>query len=145
MDWSELVSGDWATLVNWLTNHIDNSAESLWADGHKNGGTSVVHWLATDETFGGVQSDGSHVVTTQVLGDLEHESVLNTVDFESVENWRERTLELHVDDGTNNLRNLSLSDLSGKATYTRPKLVKGLSRRAGKGLRDAMSFCSMLV
>jgi hypothetical protein len=116
VDGSELVGSDGATLVNGLTNHIDNSAESFGADGHQNGGTGVVDGLSTDKTFSGVQSNSSDVVTTQVLSDLEHESVLHTLDFKSVENWRESTLELHVDDGTNNLRNLSLSDLCAEAT-----------------------------
>ena len=70
------------------------------------------------ETFSGVESDGSHVVTTQVLGDFEDESVGDTLDLKSVKNWGKLTFELHVDDGTNNLRNLSMSDLCAEATYT---------------------------
>ena len=118
MDGSELVSLDGAALVNWLTNHVDNSAESLWADWHENGRTGVLDWLATHKTLGGVERNGSDVVATQVLGDLEHESVLDTLDFKSVENWWESSLELHVDDGTNNLRNLAVLDLGGELTYT---------------------------
>ena len=116
MDRSVLVSLDGATLINGLTNDINDSSESLGADGHENGGASVVHGLATDETFSGVESDGSDVVATQVLGDLEDKSVSDTFNFKSVENWGQSSLELHVDDGTNNLRNLSLSDLCAEAT-----------------------------
>jgi hypothetical protein len=116
VNWSELVSFDGTTLVNWLTDHIDNSAESLWADWHENWLLGVADWLATDETLSGVQSNGSDVVATQVLGDLEHESVGDTLDLQSVENWRQGTLELHVDDGTNDLRNLAGLNLGGKLT-----------------------------
>jgi hypothetical protein len=116
VDRSVLVSFDGATLINGLTNDINDSSESLGADGHENGGASVVHGLATDETFSGVESDGSDVVATQVLGDLEDESVSDTFNFKSVENWGQSSLEVHVDDGTNNLRNLSLSDLFAEAT-----------------------------
>lgn len=145
MDGSELVGSDGATLVNGLTNHIDNSAESFGADGHQNGGTGVVDGLSTDKTFSGVQSNSSDVVTTQVLSDLEHESVLHTLDFKSVENRRESTLELHVDDGTNNLRNLSLCDPCAEATYTRHWLTLWLSVVVVSScLRDAKSFESML-
>ena len=116
MDRSELIGLDGATLINGLTNNINDSSESLGADGHENWGTSVVDGLATDETFSRVESDGSDVVATQVLGDLEDESVCDTINFKSVENWGQSSLELHVDDGTNNLRNLSLSDLCAEAT-----------------------------
>jgi hypothetical protein len=113
-----LVGVDGAALVDGLTNHVDDSAESLGADGHENGCAGIGHGLATHEAFGGVQSDGSHVVATEMLGDLEHESVFSSVDLKSVENWGQSTLELHVHDGTNNLRNLSFSDSSAEATYT---------------------------
>jgi len=111
VDRSVLVSLDGTTLINGLSNNINDSSESLGADGNENGATSVVNGLATDETFSGVESDGSDVVATQVLGDFEDESVCNTINFKSVENWGKSSLELHVDDGTNNLRNLSLSNL----------------------------------
>ena len=116
VDGSELISLDGTTLVNGLTNNINDSAEGFGADGDQNRRTSVLNWLSTDETFGGVKSNGPDVVATQVLGDLKHESVLHTLDFKSVENWGQRTLELHVDDGTNNLRDLSVSNLGGEAT-----------------------------
>lgn len=117
VNWSELVGGNWTTLIDWLTNHIDDSSESLWTDWHQNWGTGVLNWLTTDETLSGVQSNGSDVVTTQVLSDLEHESVGDTLDFKSVENWGKSSLELHVDDGTNDLGNLAVSDLSAEVTY----------------------------
>ena len=107
MNWQELVGLNWTTLVNWLTNHIDNSSEGLWADWHENWSASVFHLLATDETFSGVQSNGSDVVATQVLGDLKNETVLGTFDLKRIENGREFTLELDVNDGTDDLGNLS--------------------------------------
>ena len=119
MNWSKFVGVDGTALVNRLTNNINNSAKSLRADGHKNGSSSVSDGLTTDETFGGVKSDGSDVVATKMLGDFEDESVFSSIDFESVENRGQRTLKLHVDDGTNNLRNLSFSNSSAEATYIR--------------------------
>ena len=115
MDGQELVGSNWATLVDWLTDHVDDSAESLGADGHLNGITSVLDWLATDETLSGVEGNRAHVVATQVLGDLEDETVLGALDLESVENGREFALELDVDDSTNDLGNLSRG--AAEATY----------------------------
>jgi hypothetical protein len=39
-----------------------------------------------------------------MLGDLENESVLDTLHLEGVEDGRDLTLELHVDDGADDLR-----------------------------------------
>ena len=36
-----LVSGDGTSLVNWVTNNIDDSTQSLSAHGDHDGGTSV--------------------------------------------------------------------------------------------------------
>jgi hypothetical protein len=38
-----------------------------------------------------------------MLSDLEDESVLGSLDFESVQDGRECPVELHIDDGTNDL------------------------------------------
>jgi hypothetical protein len=75
VDGSVLVSFDGTTLVNWLTNDINDSSEGFGTDGNENWVTSIVNGLSTDETFSRVESDSSDVVTTQMLGDLEDESV----------------------------------------------------------------------
>ena len=43
-----------------------------------------------------------------MLSDLQHEAVLGALYFERVENRRQLALELHVHNGTDNLRNLAL-------------------------------------
>mmetsp|Transcript_32120 Transcript_32120/g.39833 ORF Transcript_32120/g.39833 Transcript_32120/m.39833 type:complete len:335 (-) Transcript_32120:156-1160(-) len=107
VDRQVLLGTDGTALVDGLTNDIDNSAESLGANRHLNGATSVLHGLATDETLRGVEGNRTHVVATQVLGDFEDETVLGALDLKGVENRRKLTLELHIDDGANNLGNLA--------------------------------------
>ena len=114
MDGEVLVGVDWASLVNGLTNDIDDTAESLGADGHLNGVASVLNGLSTHKTLSGVESDGTHVVATQMLGDLEDETVLGALDLKRVEDRRQIALEFDIDDGTDNLGNLS----SGSAEST---------------------------
>ena len=117
VNWSVFVSFDGTTFVNGLTNNINDSSKSLGSDWNQDRVAGVQNWLSSDETFSGVESDGSHVVATQVLGDFQNEPVLSSLDLEGVENWRKSSLELHVDDGTNNLRNLSVCfDGGGEAT-----------------------------
>ena len=113
VNWEELLGVNGTTLVDGLTNDIDDAAESLRADGHLNGGLSVDDGLATHETLGGVEGDSAHVVATQVLGDLKDETVLGVLYLKSIENGREFTLELDVNDGTDNLGNLSIHGAEG--------------------------------
>lgn len=103
MDGSELGGLDGAALVDGLTDHVDDSAEGLGADGHQDGGTGVDDALTSDQALSGVQGNGSHVVATQVLSDLKDKSVLGSLDFECVEDGGELSVEVDVDDGTNNL------------------------------------------
>jgi len=117
VDWSELLGFDGASFVDGLSNDINDSSESFGADWHKNGVASISDRLSTNEAFGGVEGDCSDVVATQVLGDLQNESVLSALNLEGVKNWRKGTLKMHVHDGTNNLRNLSVCfDGGGEAT-----------------------------
>jgi hypothetical protein len=52
-----------------------------------------------------------------MLGYFQNESVLSSLNFKSVENWRKCAFELDIDDGTNDLRNLSVGlDSVGEAT-----------------------------
>jgi len=116
MDGKGLLVTDWTTLIDGLTNDIDDSAESLGTDGHLDGITGISDGLTTDETFSGVQSDGTDVVATQMLGDFENESVGSAFDLEGIENRRKFTLKFDVDDGTDNLGNFSSG--GREATYT---------------------------
>jgi len=117
VDGAELVGLDGTTLVDGLTNNIDDSTESLGADGNHDGGAGVGDSLATHETLSGVHSDGAYIVSTQVLGDLKNEDLFSVLNTEGVENGGELSFELYVDDGTNNLRNLSVG--RSKSTYKR--------------------------
>ena len=107
MNGESLLVTDRTTLINWLTDDINNTAECLGTNRHLNGVASVLDGLATDETFSGVKSDGSHVVATQMLSDFKDETMLGALNLESIENRRKFTFELDIDDGTDNLGNFS--------------------------------------
>ena len=107
MDGESLLVTDRTTFVNWLTDDIDNTAKGFGTNRHLNGVASVLDGLATDETFSGVKSDGSHVVATQMLSDFKDETMLGALNLESIENRGKFTFELDVNDGTDNLGNFS--------------------------------------
>jgi hypothetical protein len=118
VDWQVLVSHDWSPLVNWLTDDVHDSSKGGWADWHGDGVSSVGDILTSDETLGGVQSNSSNVVASQVLGDFQNQSVLDSLHFECIENRWELAFELDIDDGTNDLRDLSYgSSRSTEAFY----------------------------
>ena len=103
MDWAVLSRVNRTTFVDGFTNNVNNSSKSLGADWDHDGVASVLDFLATNETFSGVEGDGAHVVATQVLGDFQHEAVTGSLDFERVQNWWQSTFELDIDDGTDDL------------------------------------------
>ena len=70
MDGSVFGRVNWATFVNWLSNDVDDSAQSLGTDWNHDWIAGVFDLLSTHETLSGVQSNCAHVVATQVLGDL---------------------------------------------------------------------------
>ena len=110
MDGSVLVSGDGTALINRLTNNVDDSSECFGTDGDHNGVAGIDDLLTTNETLSGVQGDSAHIVSTQMLRNLEDETRGSTLHLKGVENGRQGTLELDVDDSTDNLRNFSSSN-----------------------------------
>jgi hypothetical protein len=86
-----LVGLDWATLVDRLTDDVENTAKGCRADWHGDGESSVDDSGATDETLCSVHGDGADRVFTQVLGYFEDEtSALEVLHLEGVENGRKR-------------------------------------------------------
>ena len=98
----ELDAVDGTALINGLADDVHDTAKGGGTDGDTDGGAGVDDLLATDETLGTVHGNGADRVLTEVSGDLEDETTTVEVnDLERVENGgKVFTLELHVDDGT---------------------------------------------
>merc|ERR1719454_1962947 len=100
MDWIEAVCFDWAELVDGLSNDIDDAAECSLAHRDLDWKPCVLDNLATCEAVGAVHRNGPDHVFTQVLRNLQNKSVFESTDFESIQNGRQSSLELHVNHGT---------------------------------------------
>ena len=87
MNRSKLSGVDWAALVDGLADHINDSSKTRCTDWHHDGVASILDGLTSDETFRRVQSDGSYVVSTQVLGDFKDQSMLSALNLKGVKNW----------------------------------------------------------
>ena len=103
MDGSEFVSSNGPFFVNGLTNNIDDSSESFGSDGDLDRVASVEYSLSSNEALSGIERNSSHVASTEMLSHLENESVLSVLHLKSVEDGRQFSIELHVDDSADNL------------------------------------------
>ena len=90
-----------------LADDVDDAPERAVADRHRDRLAGVVHGLAADETLGGVHGDGANRVLAEMLRDLENEPDAVVVGLERVQDLRKVLLEVHVDDGTDDLRNVA--------------------------------------
>ena len=104
MDGQHVLGVDGAALVDGLADDVHDAAESLATDGNLDRLAGVPHLLSSHEALGGVHSDGTDGVLSQVLRDLENETDLVVLDLKSGQNWGQVAgRELDVDDGTDNL------------------------------------------
>ena len=75
MDRAALFGRNGARLVDRLADDVDDAAERLLADRHRDRAAGVADFLAAHETFGTVHGDGAHGVLAEMLSDLEHQAV----------------------------------------------------------------------
>ena len=97
-----------AGLVDRLADHVDDAAERAGADRHRDRQAGVGDLLAAHQAFGGVHRDGAHRRLAEMLGDFEHQAVAAVLGLERVQDRRQVALELHVDDGADDLGDLAV-------------------------------------
>lgn len=94
---------NWSSFINWFSNDINNSSKGGWSYWNHNWVSCVSNLLSSYKSFGGIKSDCSYVITSEMLGDFEYESVADALYFKSIKNWWQVSFELNVNDCTNNL------------------------------------------
>ena len=99
-----------AGFVDRLADDIHDAAERLVADRHHDRCAGVDDDLAANQTFGGVHGDGAHGVFAEMLRDFENQAVADIDGLQRVQDRRQVLVELHVDDGADDL-----TDLAGRA------------------------------
>ena len=77
------------------------------ADRHRDRRAGIGDFLAAHQALGGVHRDGAHRGFAEMLGDFEHQTVALILGLERVQDRRQMTLELHVDDGADDLGDVS--------------------------------------
>ena len=99
---------DRAGFVDRLADHVHDAAERAFADRHRDRLAGIRHFLAAHESFRNIHCDGAHGVLAQMLRDFEHQAVVAVLGLERIQDRRQMVVELHVDDGPDDLRDASL-------------------------------------
>jgi len=116
MDWCLDLAINGTLFIDRLADDIKDAAKGSRTDRNHNGGTSIDALLASHETLSGLHGNCAHGVLSQVLGDLENKArgAGSDFDLECIENRGKRTIELNVDDGTNDLGDTALALEGGR-------------------------------
>ena len=93
--------------IDRLADHVDDAAERAGADRHHDRVAGVGDFLTADQTLGGVHRDGAHRGFAEMLRHFEHQTVAAVLGLDRVQNGGQMSLELHVDDGADDLRDAS--------------------------------------
>ena len=103
MDVAARLADDRPGLVDRLADDVHDAAERAGADRHRDRRAGVGDGLAAHEALRGVHGDAAHRALAELLRHLEDEAVALVVGLERVEDLRQVAVELHVDDGADDL------------------------------------------
>ena len=98
-----LLGLDRTQIVDRFPDNVHDAAQGLRPHGHGDRATGIHHFLAADQAVGNVHGDRAHRRLAQMLGDLEDHTLAVIVYSESIEDGRQVSLEVHVDDGAHDL------------------------------------------
>ena len=107
MDGAVAFRCDGTCFIDRLADHIHDAAERADADRNHDRVAGVADFLAADQAFGGIHRDGAHRGFAEMLSNLEHQAIAAVLRLERVQDRRQMSLELHVDDGADDLRDAS--------------------------------------
>src|SRR6185436_19356767 len=108
-----------AGLVDRIAHHVHDAAERTVADRHRDRLTGVGDRLAAHQAFAGIHGDRAYGRFAEMLGDLEHQALALVLRFQRVENRGQVSFELHVDDGADDLGDVSGGIGHGMSLLTR--------------------------
>ena len=90
-------------LVDRLADDVDDAPERLVADRNRNRRAGIGDFLTAHQAFGRIHGDGANGIFAQMLRDFENEAIALVRRLEGVQNLRQLPVELHVDDGADDL------------------------------------------
>ena len=124
VDGAAVLGLDGAEFVDRLADDVDDATERLVADRHHDRSAGIGNRLAAGQALGDVHGDAAHAMLAEMLGHFEDEPVAVVRGFQRVQDLRHVAVELHVDDGADDLDDMAC------------RLVGG-----GGGFGHGLSFC----
>ncbi len=112
--WRGLVNGalrrrfDRARFIHRLADDVQDAAERLFADRHRDWRAGVDHILAAHQTVGCVHGDRAHGGFPQVRRHFQNQAIAAVRGFKRIVDIGQITVELDVDDGADYLRHAAL-------------------------------------
>mmetsp|Transcript_407 Transcript_407/g.687 ORF Transcript_407/g.687 Transcript_407/m.687 type:complete len:217 (+) Transcript_407:1413-2063(+) len=132
------------SFVNGVTDNVHDTAKSTVSDGDGDGTTGGNNVLASGQTLSGVHSNSTNVTFTTMLSDLKDKATTRSIlDDKGIQHRGEIiSVELDIDDGTHNLRDLTnqlaISSFVGATLFLEGLKVEGIVTAlisGGKGRR----------
>ena len=96
-------------LINGLADDVDDAAEELVAHRHEDGGTYILHNLATLKALGGIHCNSADSVLAEMLCDLENKAVCRAFNLVSTDQSVLTSTETEHDDTEHDAGNTSAS------------------------------------
>ncbi len=119
VDGAACLGFDRAGLVHGLADDVHDASEGFFTDRNGNRLAGIGHFLAAHQTLCGVHGDGPDGVFSEVLGHFEDQPVAVVLGFERVEDGWQIIVERHVDDGADNLSDVTYKLLGCHALFLR--------------------------
>ncbi len=94
---------DRTRFVHRFAGDVHDAPERALADGDRDRLAGVEHFVAAHEAFGRVHRHRAHRRLAQMLRHFEDQPVAVVVGLQRVQDFRQRPVELHVDDGAHHL------------------------------------------
>src|SRR5262245_23684303 len=107
VDGARLLMRHGTGFVDGLAHYVDDAPERALSHRHRDRLAGIGDLLAAHQAFAGVHRHRAHGRLAEVLGDFQHQPVALVLGLQRIEDRRQVTVELHVDDGADDLGDAS--------------------------------------
>ncbi len=103
VDWQAAVGHDRTALVHGVADHVEDAAQGLGANRHHDRLARIDRLGAAHQAVGRVHRDRAHDVLAELLRHFEDQRAAGVVDGQRVQDLRQFTVEMDIDDGADDL------------------------------------------
>mmetsp|Transcript_5226 Transcript_5226/g.14981 ORF Transcript_5226/g.14981 Transcript_5226/m.14981 type:complete len:245 (-) Transcript_5226:59-793(-) len=101
-------------LIDRLSDHVHDASQRLATDRNGDRRAGVHDGLSTGKSIRGLHSNATHSLVPDVLRDLENQTHVVVLHLEGGHDGRQVAVKVHVDDGTDDLRDLATAGVHSR-------------------------------